>query len=248
MCEKRRKLTMEELLSGDLEGITMEDLRYNGFSQDADDTEPKEGQIKVACVGDSITYGHGIYNWPENNYPEVLGKLLGDQYHVQNFGICGRCVQDFSDQPYRVEERYQKSLAYEADILVFMMGTNDSKPENWHGAAAFKQSVLLLLDNYLIGKKLPQIYLCVPATAFFAEGFSETVTKFDVQPRIVEHIADIICQIGGERGYPLIDIHTLTGDHPEWFAADSVHPDNDGAAAIAREVYKTIIKQKSEEL
>ena len=41
-------------------------------------TQPKDGQIKVACVGDSITYGHSVSNWKENNYPKVLQELLGE--------------------------------------------------------------------------------------------------------------------------------------------------------------------------
>ena len=45
-------------------------------------TEPKDGQIKVACVGDSITYGYGIKGWKENAYPVVLGRLLGNKYCV----------------------------------------------------------------------------------------------------------------------------------------------------------------------
>lgn len=231
---------MEDLLAGDFSQITMDDLIHNGFSGQYLDTEPRENQVRVACVGDSITYGHGIYNWPERNYPQVLQTLLGDHYHVRNFGVCGRCVQDLSDQPYRKEERYRQSLAYSADILIFMMGTNDSKPENWHGENAFKQAVQELLDSYISGEKKPEIYLCTPATAFFAEGFSETVTKFDVQPSVVDTVTEIIREIAHERGYTLIDIHSLTGKNPQWFAADSVHPDREGAAAIAEAVYKTI--------
>ena len=47
---------------------------------------PVEGQIKVACVGDSITYGHGIKNWAKNNYPVLLQNKLGSDYHVRSFG------------------------------------------------------------------------------------------------------------------------------------------------------------------
>lgn len=237
---KRKKLTMEDLLTGDFSQITMEDLIYNGFSGQYLDSEPTADQIKVACIGDSITYGHGIYNWPEQNYPQVLQTLLGDHYHVRNFGVCGRCVQDNTDQPYRMEERYRQSLAYGADIIVFMMGTNDSKPENWHGEAAFKQAAEELLDCYLTGEKNPEIYLCTPATAFFAEGFTGTVTKFDVQPGIVDILSGLIREIAQTRGYSLIDIHTLTDKNPQWFAADSVHPDNAGATAIAEAVFKAI--------
>ena len=60
-------------------------LYFNGMSGMSNTTEAKGGQIKVACAGDSTTYGHGISNWPRNNYPTVLQNLLGDGYHVNNY-------------------------------------------------------------------------------------------------------------------------------------------------------------------
>ena len=36
-----------------------------------------EEVVRVACVGDSITYGAGVANRGKNNYPKVLGGLLG---------------------------------------------------------------------------------------------------------------------------------------------------------------------------
>jgi len=48
-------------------------IAVTGYAQD---------KIKVACVGDSITYGLGVSSWPENNYPVVLENLLGTEYHV----------------------------------------------------------------------------------------------------------------------------------------------------------------------
>ena len=61
-------------------------LYNNGLSGLYNNTEPKEGQIRVACVGDSITYGHSVSGWGKNHYPAVLQQLLGDGYHVANFG------------------------------------------------------------------------------------------------------------------------------------------------------------------
>ena len=113
-------------------------LYFNGLSGVTQTSDPEPGQTKVACVGDSITYGHGISNWPKNNYPSLLQNLLGESYHVQSFGVSGRAVQDNSDQPYRALIQYEESLAYDADIVVFMMGSNDTKPENWFGEEAFK--------------------------------------------------------------------------------------------------------------
>ena len=214
-------------------------LYFNGMSGMSNTSEPKEGQIKIACAGDSTTYGHGISGWPKNNYPAVLQNLLGENYHVNNYGVSSFAVQTGADRSYRSLPHYQESLAYDADYVVFMMGSNDSKPENWKGADAFKTDLLSLLDTY--GDT--EIILCTLPAAFFLEGQTEGVTNHDIQPLIVEEIAEITRGVATERGYTLIDIHALTAQHPEWFEKDGVHPSNEGAAAIAQEVY-TVISSK----
>ena len=202
--------------------------------------EPKNGQIRVACVGDSITYGHGIKDWTKNNYPVLLQNLLGDGYHVQSFGVSGRCVQDNSDQPYRALQHYQNSLAYEADIIVFMMGSNDSKPENWFGEEAFKAALIDLLDDYTQCEKKPKIYICTTPSCFFTKDSEGELTNYDLRPAYADMIAGIANEVADELGYPIIDIHTLTAENPQWFEADGVHPNNDGAAAIAEAIYQAI--------
>lgn len=221
-----------------ISGITY--LYYHGLSGIARTSEPEMGQIKIACVGDSITYGHGISNWPENNYPALLQALLGTSYHVNSYGVSGRAVQPHSDQPYTALPHYQESLQYDADIVVFMMGTNDSKPENWHGTDAFKEDLLALIDSY--GDA--EIILCTPAASFYVDGQTEGLARHDIQPFVVGEIAQVVRDTAVERGYQLIDIHTLTTANPNWFAKDGIHPSNDGAAAIAREVYCTLTEMK----
>ena len=211
-------------------------LYLNGMSSMSNTSDAKEGQIKIACPGDSTTYGHGISGWPNNNYPSVLQDLLGDGYHVNNYGVSSFAVQEDADRSYRTLPHYQESLAYDADFVVFMMGSNDSKPENWKGSAAFREDLLTLLDSY--GDA--EIILCTLPAAFFLEGQTEGVTNHDIQPLIVEEIAQITRDVAAERGYTLIDIHALTSQHPEWFEKDGVHPSNEGAAAIAQEVYTVI--------
>ena len=211
-------------------------LYFNGMSGMSNTTEAKDGQIRIACAGDSTTYGHGISGWPKNNYPAVLQKLLGDAYHVNNYGVSSFAVQEDADRSYRTLSHYQESLSYDADYVVFMMGSNDSKPENWKGAEAFREDMLTLLDSY--GDA--EILLCTLPAAFFMEGQSEGVTSHDIQPLIVDEIAQITREVAAERGYTLIDIHALTAQHPQWFEKDGVHPGNEGAAAIAQEVYAVI--------
>lgn len=215
-------------------------LYFNGISGMSNTTQAKDGQIKVTCVGDSTTYGHGISNWPKNNYPAVLQTLLGDGYHVNNYGVSSFAVQESADRSYRTLPHYQESLTYDADYVVFMMGSNDSKPENWKGADAFKTDLLSLLDTY--GDV--EIILCTLPSAFFLEGQTEGVTEHDIQPLIMDEIAQIIRQVAEERDYTLLDIHAFTAEHPEWFAKDGVHPSNEGAAAIAKEVAAVLTSQK----
>lgn len=203
---------------------------------------PADGQIKVACVGDSITYGHGIRDWENNNYPVVLQNLLGEDYHVQSFGVSGRAVQDNSDQPYTAVDAYRQSLDYDADIVVFMMGSNDTKPENWHGAEAYRDALCILLDSY--GDA--QIILCTPAACFFMADDHGTTTSHDLQPAVAEEIAQIVREVAEERGYILVDIYELTAANPQWFETDGVHPNNEGAAEIAQKVFDTITALEAE--
>ena len=225
--------------------VTVVYLYSNGLSGIHHHTSPKEGQIKVACVGDSITYGHGVSGWAQNNYPAKLQEILGDGYHVQNFGHSGRTLSPEGDQPYTESAQYRKSLEYAPDILVFMLGTNDSKPENWTNITDFYTYLSEMLKAYKEANPNVKIYICTPAKAFFVNGESEGLTSFDIQPSVVDTICTVV------RTYAitpisniesLIDVYALTESHPEWFAADGVHPSKEGAQAIAQLVADKITK------
>ena len=207
-------------------------LYNNGYSGLHNHSEAKSGQIKVACVGDSITYGHGVKNWAKNNYPAQLQDVLGDEYHVQNFGHSGKTVSDFGDQPYTESKQYKKSLEYDADILVFMLGTNDSKPQNWTSSQDFINEYGALIDSYKKDNPDIRIILCTPAAAFSDVGSSKSTTNFDIQPKIVEAIRNEIRAFALTHGYEVVDIYDLTQYHRDWFD-DNVHPSADGANAIA---------------
>ena len=46
-------------------------------------------KIKVACIGNSITYGYGLDNPDKESYPARLQEMLGNNYDVKNFGKSG---------------------------------------------------------------------------------------------------------------------------------------------------------------
>jgi len=58
---------------------------------------------KIACVGDSITYGAGIPNRMTGSYPAQLHQMLqpyDDQWEVRNFGVSGATLLRRGDLPY----------------------------------------------------------------------------------------------------------------------------------------------------
>lgn len=200
-------------------------------------SDARDGQIRVACVGDSITYGYGTDNWPYSSYPCQLQALLGDGYHVNNYGVGNQTVQNGMISSYRSRRAYGDSLTYEADIVVFMMGTNDSKPVHWTDGATFRSELETFLDSYSGAR----IILCTPATLHYPDGKTEGAANFHLYPAVVDEIAQITRQVAAQRGYPLVDVHELTAEHPEWYAGDRVHPNNQGAAAIAGAVYQAVV-------
>lgn len=225
-----------------LAAILITVLYTNGFSGIHNHTVPKDEQIKVACVGDSITYGHGVSGWAKNNYPAQLQKILGDSYHVANFGHSGKTVSDDGDKPYTESEQYELSLEYDADIIIFMLGTNDSKPENWTSPDRFIAEYEKLLNTYKADNPDVRVILCTPPVAFYPDSKKEGTTDFDIQPSVLEQIKTRILTFALMNEYECIDLHTFTYGHDEWFKNDHVHPNGDGAKIIAQQVAKQITK------
>ena len=58
---------------------------------------PRKDVIRVACIGNSITYGSRLKNRERDAYPAVLGRMLGDGYWVKNFGIGSRTMLNKGD-------------------------------------------------------------------------------------------------------------------------------------------------------
>lgn len=199
-----------------------------------------DGQIKVACIGDSTTYGHGIKNWKNNNYPALLQKKLGDDYCVVNFGMNGSTAQSFGDQPYIENDMFKESVEFDADIIVFMLGTNDSKAENFRSTGDFKKEYSELISEYFKKDKTPEIYLCTPTAAFYINGKTSGPAEFDIEIENIRKIAQAVKELSEERQFELIDINAFTSQHPEWFEKDGIHPNNDGAEEIAKAIAKSI--------
>lgn len=191
----------------------------------------------IGCVGDSTTYGSGIMKTRDTeSYPAQLQDLLGDEVTVENFGMGSQTVLPGTDAPYREHSIYRTSQKEPCDLYIIMMGTNDAKNSYWD-PEQFKAEYREFVQDYQSLDSHPQIYLMTPVTVYVVEG-QETV-NFDINADNLDQAAQIVAETAEELDLPLIDIHSLTAGHPEWFA-DGVHPNAQGNAAIAEAVYDAL--------
>ena len=212
---------------------------------------PKTDAIKVACIGNSITDGHGIEMAPAYGYPAQLQKILGKDYWVKNFGVSARTMLNKGDYPYMNEMAWKDAVAFKPDIVIIKLGTNDSKPENWQYGAEFKQDLQQMITTLRpdlaqpIKKKKskkatvqpvgPQIFLCTPIPAFKSTwNINDSV--------IVNNIIPIQQEVAKEYGLQVIDLHTLFANDGEKMLDDGIHPDDKGARRMA-EIIADIIKK-----
>ena len=186
--------------------------------------------IKVACVGDSITQGAGAQKG--QSYPSQLQALLGDKYKVGNFGVSGRTLLKKGDFPYWKEKKYQDALAMEPAIVIIMLGTNDTKPQNWKFEAEFDADYRELVKSFQSLKSQPKVFVCrpVPVPGKGNYGINEENIQKEI-PRV-----DALAK---ELGCGVIDMHAALEKFPEMLP-DRVHPNTAGAGEMAKAAAQAI--------
>jgi lysophospholipase L1-like esterase len=186
--------------------------------------------IKVACVGDSITQGVGAKSG--QSYPAQLQGLLGDGYKVGNFGVSARTLLKKGDFPYWKEKKYQDALAMEPAIVVIMLGTNDTKPQNWKFEAEFYADYRELVKSFQILMSKPKVFVCrpVPVPGEGNYGINEENIQKEL-PRIDALAKELGCRV--------IDMHAALEKFPE-LLPDRVHPNTAGAGEMAKAAAKAI--------
>lgn len=188
--------------------------------------------IKIACIGNSITYGVGTRNPAKDSYPAVLGQMLGDGYEVRNFGVSARTMLMKGDNPYMKEERYRQALDYNPDIVTIKLGTNDTKPQNWRYKSDFKKDMETMIRTLRALPSKPEIYLCYPIPAYAVQwGINDSIIVHGVMP--------VINRLAAKYGLKVIDLHTPLTGMKECFA-DNVHPDEKAAVRIAQAIYRQL--------
>ncbi|SZD72782.1 Domain of uncharacterised function (DUF303) [Candidatus Ornithobacterium hominis] len=192
-------------------------------------------KIKLANVGNSVTFGYGIENREQNSYPSQLQNMLGKDYWVENFGKSGATLLNHGHNPYTKTEEYQKALDFAADIVIIHLGLNDTDPRNWPKFRDdFFQDYYDLIESFRKQNPKAKIYICLMTPIFPAHPRfgSSTLTYF-------EQIQQTIPLIAKNAKTHLIDFYTPLSNREDLFA-DALHPNAKGAKILAKTVYRAV--------
>ena len=194
---------------------------------------PKSDAIRVACIGNSITHGSGIDMMDEKGYPAQLQRQLGKGYLVKNYGVGARCMMSTSDHPYMNEQAWRDAKAFQPQVVVIKLGTNDSKDYQWN-QSQYERDYQAMIDTLSSLPSKPAIYLCTPIKAFRDKwGITDSV--------IVNGVIPSIQKIARKNKLTLIDLHSVITD-PKDMTADMIHPNEKGAGKMAGRIAEELKK------
>ena len=190
----------------------------------------------VLCIGDSITFGDGVRHKRENCWVRVLENLFGGSMQILNYGICGATLQAEGDHPY--DPRFWSAAREQRpDAVILMLGTNDSKPQNWNAERYERQlrEKLRDLENW---ENVRRIILMLPPWCCGRKPGKKVMYKISNEV-IRDEIRPILRSVAEEKGLQVIDLYALTEGHREYFG-DGVHPNTLGNRVIAEHIHSEL--------
>lgn len=197
-------------------------------------------KLRVACVGDSITYGYGVPQRRVHAWPEVLQRLLGSRYQVVNFGHSFATMLKKGNHPYWKTSTYEAATKFDPNIVIIMLGTNDTKLKNWTPyGSRFTANTEAMIRHFARLKAHPKIYICTPPPIIHSNyGITEAV--------LVQGPIPDIHKAARATHSSVIRLHA---DLMRWFTThwsaddyqtDGVHPNATGQKLIAQFIFRSL--------
>lgn len=188
--------------------------------------------VRVACIGNSITYGTGIADREHFSYPVQLQQMLGNGYVVGNFGKPGATLLYKGHRPYVEQPEFKEALRFKGDIAVIHLGINDTDPRNWPNYRdEFVKDYLSIMDSLRAANPKVRFILArmTPIADRHPRFQSGTKQWHDEIQTAIETVARV-------SGAELIDFHEPLYPYPN-LLPDAIHPNPEGAGILAKTVY-----------
>jgi len=206
-------------------------------------------QIRVTCIGDSITEGGGCHS---SSYVDNLRYLLGENYHVMNAGKSsmtqlkkGQC-NGGGDCSYWNTDAWQNALSAQSDIVTIMLGTNDAKTFNWEGVQqntgdyfALDYISMINMLRQSASKRVLRVYVLVPPPLYSPYPFEMNATIINcIYPSLVRDIAEVA-------SVKVIDIYSAilnSNATSDELSCDGCHPTSYADDIIAKTIFDAIVR------
>jgi len=197
---------------------------------------PQADKTRVACVGDSITFGACVADREKNCYPVVLGGLLGDKYDVRNFGVSGATLLKKGDLPWWNVDAYKNATDFNPNVVVIKLGSNDTKPQNWKNKADFESDYQELINNFKSLSAKPTVWIALPVPVL--------KENFGINKKGVDEQQLMILKVAKDESCGVIDLYKAVATK-DLFDQDGIHPNAAGAKRIAETVFATLSAKPS---
>jgi lysophospholipase L1-like esterase len=194
-------------------------------------------QIRVTCIGASITAGATLPDPATQSYPAHLQRLLGNKYIVSNFGVSSATMLRKGDLSYWDTKAYQQALQSRPDVVFIDLGGNDSKLINRVHLQEYEHDATDMLRSFIQLPSHPRVILLQPIPAFLAD----TNQIFDKV--IVNSIIPQLRRLAYNQHVELLDIHSMFVNHEDWMP-DKIHPNLEGTTLTAERLYAAITQPR----
>ena len=204
----------------------------NKTSYETDRALEKYADLKIACIGNSLTEGDygsgqkGVANKQLLNYPYYLAKSLGCQ--TINYGLCGKNAKNY------YTDYYTKADISDCDIILVMLGTNKGLDGDY---GKYYGKLIEAIQKDM--KKDAIIVLITPPSA--TTDTSKVNCGYSVN---VTSSYTFVTSYAKENNIKMIDAYTNSPIQPDM---ETFYQPNDGLH-MAREGYKAFAEFIAEEL
>ncbi|MCR5821274.1 MAG: sialate O-acetylesterase [Bacteroidaceae bacterium] len=196
-----------------------------------------ERPTRIACVGNSVTYGYGLRNRDRDAYPVRLQEMLdasagSGKYEVRNFGHSGSTLLYKGHRPYVGLPEFRQAMDFQADWVVIHLGLNDTDPRNWPDwKEEFIPNYRALIDSFLVANPKARVLVCLMTPIFDRHPRFQSGTR-DWHAQIQEAIR----QVASGAQVQLVDLYSPLHSRPDLFP-DALHPNPEGAQILATTVF-----------
>lgn len=201
------------------------------------DIDDPERFSRIACVGDSITYGYGASSPSSGSYPARLQAMLGNRYVIGGFGWGGSTYCGLS-KIYTEGEEFRASIAFEPDVVIILLGTNDTNSWDRTGSGV-EEYAQDLVHFYRSLPSHPEVFLCTPIHRYNNENNNRIIR---------EELVPILARVAAAEDCWFVDLYEKT-DNWEAYLMDGLHPNDEGyrkLAALILEAMRNPVKATAE--